>query len=95
MTPRESYEVIVSHVTAGVTLAEEYQLPNYIKNFICEHHGTGTMQYFYVKAQSESSEPISEKNFKYPGPKPQTKETALVMLADIVEATLCYAGQAR
>lgn len=87
MTPRESYEVIVSHVTAGVTLAEEYQLPNYIKNFICEHHGTGTMQYFYVKAQSESSEPISEKSFKYPGPKPQTKETALVMLADIVEAT--------
>lgn len=87
MTPKESYEVIVSHVTAGLTLADEYQLPNYIKDFIREHHGTSTMQYFYVKAQKESNESIPEKNFKYPGPKPQTKETALVMLADIVEAT--------
>lgn len=87
MTPKESYEVIVSHVTAGVTLADEYQLPNYIKDFIRQHHGTSIMQYFYVKAQNESKEPILEKSFGYPGPKPQTKETALVMLADIVEAT--------
>lgn len=87
MTPKESYEVIASHVTAGLTLADEYHLPNYIKDFIREHHGTSTMQYFYVKAQKESDEPIAEKNFKYPGPKPQTKETALIMLADVVEAT--------
>lgn len=87
MTPKESYDVIVSHVTAGITLADEYQLPNYIKDFIREHHGTSTMQYFYVKAQKESEGTVVEKNFKYPGPKPQTKETALVMLADIVEAT--------
>lgn len=87
MTPKESYEVIVSHVTAGVTLADEYQLPNYIKDFIRQHHGTSIMQYFYVKAQNESKEPILEKSFGYPGPKPQTKEAALVMLADIVEAT--------
>lgn len=87
MTPKESYEVIVSHVTAGLTLAEEYQLPNYIKDFIMQHHGTSIMQYFYVKAQKASDEPILEKSFKYPGPKPQTKEAALVMLADIVEAT--------
>lgn len=87
MTPQESYEVIVSHVTSGIALAEEYQLPNYIKDFICQHHGTSVMQYFYVKAQNESKEPVLEKSFSYPGPKPQTKETALVMLADIVEAT--------
>ena len=88
MTPRESYEIIVSHVTSGLTLADEYHLPHYIKDFIGQHHGTGLMQYFYVKAQKESDEPISEKAFSYPGPKPQTKETALVMLADIVEATV-------
>lgn len=88
MTPKESYEVIVSHVIAGITLADEYQLPNYIKDFIRQHHGTSIMQYFYVKAQKESKEPILEKSFQYPGPKPQTRETALVMLADIVEATV-------
>ncbi|MBE6022278.1 MAG: HDIG domain-containing protein [Cellulosilyticum sp.] len=87
MTPKESYEVIVSHVTSGLTLAEEYHLPHYIKDFILQHHGTGVMQYFYVKAQKESNDLISEQDFSYPGPKPQTKEAALVMLADIVEAT--------
>ena len=87
MSPTESYEVIVSHVTAGITLADEYQLPNYIKDFILQHHGTSLVQYFYVKAQKESKEPILEESFRYPGPKPQTKETALVMLADVIEAT--------
>lgn len=87
MTPKESYEMIVSHVTSGVQLAEAYHLPNYIKDFIRQHHGTSTMQYFYVKAQKASQEVILEKQFQYPGPKPQTKETALVMLADVVEAT--------
>lgn len=87
MTPKESYDVIVSHVSAGLTLADEYHLPNYIKDFIKQHHGTSTMQYFYLKAQKDSEEMILEKAFKYPGPKPQTKEAALVMLADIVEAT--------
>lgn len=87
LSPRESYEVIVSHVTAGLKLADEYQLPNYVKDFISQHHGTGITQYFYVQAQKMSDEPIDEKEFAYPGPKPQSKETALVMLADIVEAT--------
>lgn len=87
MTPKESYDVIVSHVTSGITLAEEYHLPNYIKDFICQHHGTSTMQYFYMKAQENGETPINEKAFQYPGPRPQTKEIALVMLADIVEAT--------
>ena len=87
MSPKESYDVIVSHVTSGITIAEEYHLPNYIKDFIRQHHGTSTMQYFYLKAQKATSEVVLEKAFMYPGPKPQTKETALVMLADIVEAT--------
>ena len=87
MTPRESYEVIVAHVISGITLAEEYHLPNYIKDFIRQHHGTGVMQYFYIKAQKDSEETVSKEEFSYPGPKPQTKEAALVMLADIVEAT--------
>lgn len=87
MSPKESYDVIVSHVTSGITIAEEYHLPNYIKDFIRQHHGTSTMQYFYLKAQRATSEVVLEKAFMYPGPKPQTKETALVMLADVVEAT--------
>lgn len=88
MTPQESYNVIVSHVTEGIKLAEEYHLPNYIKDMICQHHGTSTMQYFYIKAQQESDGEVAEEAFKYPGPKPKTKEAALVMLADVVEATL-------
>ncbi len=88
MTPEESYQVIVSHVTSGVSLVEQYHLPIYIKDIILQHHGTSTMQYFYVKAQEESNETIYEKDFKYPGPKPKTKEAALVMLADVVEAAV-------
>ena len=87
MTPKESYDVIVSHVTSGITIAEEYHLPNYIKDFIRQHQGTSTMQYFYMKAQKNSDEVVLEKAYMYPGPKPQTKEIALVMLADVVEAT--------
>lgn len=87
LSPKESYEILVSHVTQGLQLAEEYNLPSYIKDFISQHHGTGITQYFYVQAQKMSDTLIDEKEFAYPGPKPQTKETALVMLADIVEAT--------
>ena len=88
MTPEESYNVILSHVTEGLKLAEEYHLPQYIKDMICQHHGTSTMQYFYIKAQQESDGEVSEKAFQYHGPKPKTKEAALVMLADVVEATI-------
>ena len=88
MTPEESYNIILSHVTEGLKLAEEYHLPQYIKDMICQHHGTSTMQYFYIKAQQESDGEVSEKAFQYHGPKPKTKEAALVMLADVVEATI-------
>lgn len=87
MRPRESYEVIVSHVTSGLKLAEEYKLPQYIKDMISQHHGTTTMQFFYMKAREEEGDAVTEEAFRYPGPKPKTKEAALVMLADVVEAT--------
>ncbi len=88
MTPQESYSVILSHVTEGLRLAEEYHLPQYIKDMICQHHGTSTMQYFYIKAKEDLSGEVFEEDFKYQGPKPKTKEVALVMLADVVEATV-------
>lgn len=87
MSPFESYEAIVSHVTGGIALAEEYNLPQYIKDMIVQHHGTSIMQYFFVKAQEEQGADIKEEQFQYPGPKPRTKEAALIMLADVVEAT--------
>lgn len=87
MEPLKSAHIIRSHVTAGIALADEYKLPECIKDMILQHHGTSTMQYFYVKAK-ETDESISESEFTYPGPKPQTKEAALIMLADVVEATV-------
>ncbi|PHV71445.1 hypothetical protein CS063_05190 [Sporanaerobium hydrogeniformans] len=88
MDPFKSYEVISSHVTSGVKLANEYRLPSYIKDMITQHHGTGLMQFFYVKAKKEKGDLIKEEQFSYKGPKPKTKEAALVMLADVVEATV-------
>ncbi len=88
MTPRESYNVIASHVSGGAILADEYNLPVYVKDMICQHHGTSTMQYFYIKEKKSSNEEVSEEDFKYKGPKPKTKEAALIMLADVVEATV-------
>ena len=88
MTPRESYDIIVSHVTEGAKMADEYNLPTYIKDMICQHHGTSTVQYFYVKEKNSSDKEVLESEFKYKGPKPKTKEAALIMLADVVEATV-------
>ena len=88
MTPRESYTVIASHVTEGMKLAKEYNLPIYIRDMICQHHGTSTMQYFYIKEKNSTEEEVLESDFKYKGPKPKTKEAALIMLADVVEATV-------
>ncbi len=87
LTPYESYSRIVHHVSYGVILAEEYELPPYIVDIIKQHHGTSCMQYFYMKAQSEEMQ-VCGADFCYEGPKPRTKEAALVMLADVVEATV-------
>ena len=87
MEPKASAKVIISHATSGLELANAYKLPQCVKDMIIQHHGMGVVQYFYVKAQKDD-EKVSITDFRYPGPKPQTKEAALIMLADVVEATV-------
>jgi hypothetical protein len=87
LTPSMSYLVIINHVKRGLEIAEENGIPKEIRNFIPQHHGTNLISYFYKKAleKSDDSE-VQESDFRYPGPKPQTKETGIVMLADAIEA---------
>ena len=88
MRPSQSARIITSHVTYGVKLAKEINLPKKIADFIPQHHGTRTLHFFLRKAQSQAKpgEVIDEKDFRYPGPKPQFKEAAIMMLADSCEA---------
>ena len=88
MTPQLSATIITSHTNEGVDLAKQAKLPPSIRDIIQEHHGTTQVQYFYHKAQSVSDEPIMEEDYRYSGPKPRTKESACVMLADSCEATI-------
>lgn len=83
----KSAEVIVSHVTSGLALADKYNLPEQIKGFIQTHHGLGKTKYFLVTYKNEHpNEEIDESLFQYPGPNPRTKEEAILMMADSVEA---------
>jgi len=88
LSPTMSKLIITKHVTEGVELAKKYNLNPRIINFILEHHGTSLVYYFYRRALEslEEDQEIKEEGFRYPGPKPQTKETAIVLLADSVEA---------
>ena len=87
LSPHMSALILVSHVKNGIEMAEKAKIPRLIRNFIPEHHGTNIMSYFYQKAkENEGDTSITESDFRYPGPKPQSKETAIVMLADVVEA---------
>ena len=88
LKPLQSAKIIVSHVTYGTKLAREIGLPQRIIDFIPQHHGTRTLHYFLKKAQSQArpDEVISENDFRYPGPKPQFKESAIMMIADSCEA---------
>lgn len=88
LDPWTSAEIIISHVEEGLALAHKYKLPEKIRDFIPEHHGTMLVSYFYHQAQKESDEKVDENNFRYRGPKPQSKETAIVMLADSAEAAV-------
>jgi len=85
--PSMSRLVILNHVKEGIELAKKNKLNPLIIDFIPQHHGTGLIYYFYQKALegAEDHEDVQEENFRYPGPKPQTRETAIVMLADSVE----------
>ncbi|MGE5389664.1 MAG: HD family phosphohydrolase [Deltaproteobacteria bacterium] len=89
IAPALSSLIITSHVREGVELAREARIPQIIIDFIEQHHGTSLAKYFYSRALEEDREGnINEDNFRYEGPKPQTKEVALVMLADSVEAAV-------
>jgi putative nucleotidyltransferase with HDIG domain len=88
LRPSQSAKIITSHVTYGMRLAKEIALPKKIADFIPQHHGTRTLHYFLRKAQAQAkeNEVIDEDDFRYPGPKPQFKEAAIMMLADSCEA---------
>jgi len=84
--PNESAQLIRNHVTEGITLAKKYKIPQPVIDIIMQHHGDMIIRYFYEKANKEGKE-LDTNAYRYPGPRPQTKEAALVMLADIVEST--------
>ena len=90
ISPALSTTIIISHVKDGVELAKEYDVPTIVTDMIAQHHGTTLVKYFYytLKNNSENPDLIKEDDFRYPGPKPQTKEAAIIMMADSVEAAV-------
>ena len=83
----ESAQLIISHVTEGLKLADKYNLPVQIRDLIATHHGQGKAKYFFIKYKNEHpDEPVDDLLFTYPGPNPFTKEQAILMMADAVEA---------
>jgi putative nucleotidyltransferase with HDIG domain len=91
LSPAMSQLIIVGHVKDGIEMAKEFGLPAVLRQFIETHHGTTLVEYFYneaVKKHSDKDSPPSESEFRYPGPKPQSKEAAIVMLADVVEGAV-------
>lgn len=87
ISEERSAQIIINHVTDGLRLAEKYHLPQVIKEFIRTHHGTGLVKYFYIQyCNKHVGEPVDEEAFRYPGPNPQTREQAVVMMCDFVEA---------
>jgi len=90
LTPNISVKLIISHVKDGIELAKKYKLPKEVIDFIPMHHGTNLVSYFYNKAKNlvdEDKEDIHDYIYRYPGPKPNTRETAIAMLADTIEAS--------
>ena len=85
ITPHMSAKILKQHVTDGLSLADEYGLPNIVKDFIETHHAKNRMEFFYNKAL-ETDKSVDESEFRYPGPKPRSKETGIVMLAEAIEA---------
>lgn len=91
LDPAQSVKIICGHVEQGAMLAKEYNVPEMVAAGIAEHHGTTLIQFFYHKAKAAAEEDpekvVNEEDFHYKGPKPQSKETAILMLADVIEAT--------
>lgn len=87
ISPKRSADAIRNHVIEGINLAIEYKLPQRIVDFIPMHHGTSLIKHFYAKALDDADGmPVNESDFRYPGPKPNSKETAIVMICDTAEA---------
>ena len=83
----ESAHIIINHVNEGLRLAEKYNLPKVIKEFITTHHGNGLVKYFYINYRNtHPGEEVDEAPFRYPGPNPSTREQAILMMSDTVEA---------
>ncbi|HAE87574.1 TPA: hypothetical protein DCG86_06080, partial [Candidatus Marinimicrobia bacterium] len=90
LKPHMAAKVVINHVRTGVELAEQYNLPKIVVDFIPMHHGTQIVKFFYDRAMDQAEDPaeVKESDFRYPGPKPNTKETALVMIAEACEAAI-------
>jgi cyclic-di-AMP phosphodiesterase PgpH len=88
LSPSMSALILIQHVKKGVELARQYKLGNEIIEGIVQHHGTSLIKYFYNKSLKSGKEKVNEEDFRYPGPKPQTREAGIVMLADVVEAAI-------
>jgi putative nucleotidyltransferase with HDIG domain len=90
LDPLTSAQIIISHVSDGLDLANKYHLPIRIQDFIREHHGTTLVKFFYVQAQREAgeNEGVNPADYTYPGPTPRSKETAILFLADLCEAAV-------
>jgi len=88
LSPSMSALILIRHVKKGVEFAKENRLGNEIIEGITQHHGTSLIKYFYQKSLKSGNTSVNEEDFRYPGPKPQTRETGIVMLADVVEAAV-------
>lgn len=89
LEPWSSARIIINHVKDGDEMARRHKLPHRVRDFIMEHQGTGLVRVFYHEAQKAAApEPVAEKDFRYPGPRPSSRETALVMLADSCESAV-------
>jgi len=87
LTPEQSASIVIRHVTDGIEMADKAKLPQAIKDFILQHHGHGVARYFYTQACNQHpGEYVDPQPFTYPGPNPQTREVAIVMMADATEA---------
>ncbi len=87
LSPEKSAKIILAHVTDGAEMARKYKMPKEIIDIIEQHHGTGLLKYFYYKAKEEGLAP-EENDYRYKGPKPQSKEAAIIAIADSVEAAV-------
>lgn len=94
LSPSMSRLIILSHVRDGVELVKKYHFPKCIVEIVEQHHGTSLIRYFYEKAKKVTKESVSEEIYRYPGPKPRTKEAAIVMMADSVEAAVRSVSEA-